>query len=108
VIDDDGTTSTPALVEVRSSNPPTARASVPEKAKGGTTVTLDASASSDSDGTIVSYQFTFGDGTQLVSTTPVVTHVWSPVRATTYGWTLVVTDDAGVRAGTQGTIKITP
>ena len=108
VVDDDGTTSTPTLVEVRSSNPPTARASVPSKAKGGTPVTLDASASSDSDGTIVSYHFTFGDGTEIVSTTPVVTHVWSPARATTYGWTLVVTDDTGVRAGTQGTIKITP
>ncbi|MEN3271529.1 MAG: serine protease AprX [Actinomycetota bacterium] len=108
VIDDDGSTSTPTLVEVRSSNPPTARATVPSKAKGGTVVTLDATASSDSDGSIVSYQFTFGDGTQVVSTTPVVTHVWSPSRATTYGWTLVVTDDAGVRAGTQGTIKVTP
>ncbi len=108
VVDDDGTTSTPIDVELRSSNPPTARASVPSKAKGGTPVTLDASASSDSDGSIVSYQFTFGDGTQVTSTSPVVTHVWSPMRATTYGWTLVVTDDAGIRAGTQGTIKITP
>jgi serine protease AprX len=108
VVDDDGSTSVPASAEVRSSNPPTASVSVPAKAKGGTTVTFDASASSDSDGSIVSYAFTFGDGTELVSATPVVTHVWSPTRATTYGWTLVVTDDAGVRSGTQGTIKITP
>ena len=108
VVDDDGATSTPALVEVRSSNPPAARASVPSKAKGGTAVTFDASASSDADGAIVLYHFTFGDGTELDSTTPVVQHTWAPPRATTYGWTLVVTDDAGVRAGTQGTIKITP
>ena len=108
VIDDDGVASVPALASVRSSNPPAAVTSVPKKAKGGDVVTFDASASTDLDGTIVSYHFTFGDGTELTSATPVVTHVWQPNRSATYGWTLVVTDDAGIRDGVGGSIKITP
>ena len=108
VVDDDGVTSIAVQASVRASDPPSAVASVPKKAKGGDVVSLDGSASIDSDGTIVSYHFTFGDGTELTSATPVVTHLWQPTRAATYGWTLVVTDDAGIRDGVSGSIKITP
>jgi serine protease AprX len=108
VVDDDGVASAPVQGTVRASDPPTAAATVPGKAKGGDAVTFDASSSSDPDGTVVSYRFTFGDGTEVVSMTPVVTHVWQPGRATTYGWTVVVTDDAGLRDGVSGSIKITP
>ena len=107
-VDDDGLTSAPAAVEVRVSNPPTASATVPARARSGSSVTFDASASSDVDGSIVSYQFTFGDGSSVVSSTPVVTHAYSVDRPSVFGWTVVVTDDAGVADATSGSIKITP
>ncbi len=51
--------------------------------------------SSDSDGTIASYAWTFGD-TQTSTTGPVVTHAYS--ASGTYPVTLKVTDDQGARA----------
>lgn len=43
----------------------------------GTTVTLDASASTTAYGTIVAYQFFFGDGSDpIVSSSPIVTHLY--------------------------------
>jgi hypothetical protein len=108
VVDDDGVTSAPASSAVRSSDAPDAEATVPAKAKGGQLVRFDASGSHDPDGSIVSYLFRFGDGTELTSSSPVVSYAWSPLRSTTYGWSVVVTDDAGVSDGVTGTIKITP
>jgi serine protease AprX len=108
VVDDDGLMSAPAAVEVKASNPPTAAATVPARARSGQAVTFDASASSDPDGTIVSYRFTFGDGSSVVSPTPVVTHTYAVDRPLVFGWTLVVTDDAGVAGATSASIKITP
>src|SRR5207237_9325074 len=67
VVDDDGVTSAPASTSVRSSDAPDAAASAPPKAKGGQPVRLDASASTDTDGSIVSYLFRFGDGTEVTS-----------------------------------------
>jgi hypothetical protein len=108
-VDDDGVASAPVSAVVRSSNPPVAAATVPGKAKSGTAVTFDASASTDPDGTVVSYRFTFGDGSpDLVSATPVVTHAYAADRALVFGWTVVVTDDTGVSDATGGSIKITP
>jgi serine protease AprX len=107
-VDDDGLASAPVSVEVRASNPPTASASVPARAKSGQAVTFDASASTDPDGSIVSYRFTFGDGTSVVSSSPVVTHTYTVDRPLVFGWTLVVSDDAGVADATSGSIRITP
>lgn len=106
VLDDDGVAGAPVSVEVRSSNPPVARASVPTKGDADAPVTFDASASSDPDGSIASYKFVFGDGTETTSTSPVVTHVYAPSKPTTYGWYVVVTDDAGISAGVDGSIRI--
>jgi serine protease AprX len=107
-VDDDGLASAPVSVEVRSSNPPVAAARAPGKAKSGTVVTFDASSSSDPDGSIVSWTFTFGDGTSVVSSSPVVRHAYAADRALVFGWTVTVTDDAGVSDATGGSIKITP
>ena len=107
-VDDDGLASAPASLEVRSSNPPVASASAPGRARSGTAVTFDASASSDPDGSVVSWTFTFGDGTSVVSSSPVVTHAYAADRALVFGWTVTVTDDAGVSDATGGSIKITP
>lgn len=107
-VDDDGLASAPVTAEVRASNPPVAAASVPAKAKSGQVVTFDASASTDPDGQVVSYRFTFGDGTSVVSSTPVVTYTYAADRALVFGWTLTVTDDAGVADATGGSLKVTP
>lgn len=40
-------------------------------------VTLDASGSYDPDGTIVSYEFLFGDGTSATQTSPIAVHTYS-------------------------------
>lgn len=108
VIDDDGLAGTPVSALIRASDPPVASAAAPKSGKGGRAVTIDASGSTDPDGSIVSYTFTFGDGTELTSSSPVVTHTWSPARPMTYAWSVVVTDDAGITDGVAGTIKITP
>jgi serine protease AprX len=107
-VDDDGAVSAPVAVAVRASDPPVARASVPSKAKAGASVRFDASGSTDPDGSIVSYRFTFGDGTpDVVSASPVVSHAYSANRALVFGWTVVVTDDAGLADATSGSVKIT-
>ncbi len=107
VVDDRGLASAAVAVAVRSSNPPSASASVPARAKAGATVTFDASASFDPDGSIVSYTFTFGDGTTITSSSPTATHAYNPDRPRLFGWSVRVTDDAGISAATTGTIKIT-
>ena len=58
----------------------------------GLTCTFDASGSSDSDGTIVSYDWNLGDGTQATGVT--ATHDYSADNTYTVG--LTVTDDAGL------------
>lgn len=79
---------------------------------GETTVTLDASASQDSDGRIVSYTWIFGDGSasQTVAT-PVVTHVFPDTRITCdqviYAVQLTVTDDKGDRDSTTDQVTVT-
>jgi serine protease AprX len=107
-MDDDGLTSAPASAEVRASNPPVAVASAPSHGKSGAAITFDAAASSDPDGTIVAYRFVFGDGSEVVSTSPVVAHAYTVARPSRFAWAVVVTDDAGVSDAVGGTVKITP
>lgn len=57
----------------------------------GLSVSVDGSASTDSDGTVASYAWTFGDGT--TGTGKTATHTYQ--AAGTYDVTLVVTDDKG-------------
>jgi len=108
-VDAAGLQSAPAAVSILSDNPPLASASVAGHARTGTSVTLDGSASSASPGaTIVSWSWTFGDGSSASGQT--VAHVWttgsgSPVY---YAWRLLVTDSFGRTDATAGTIKITP
>ena len=109
VVDDDGVASASVSVEVRASDPPVAAATAPKKGKSGQPVTFDASASSDPDGTIVAYEWDFGDGSPpVVTSSPVVTHTYAVTRATVFGWSVRVVDDAGVADATGSTIRITP
>ncbi len=63
-------------------------------APNGLTVTFNASASSDPDGTILGYQWNFGDGTTVLNTTSAtVTHVYA--NSGTFMVNLIVLDSRG-------------
>jgi arylsulfatase A-like enzyme/PKD repeat protein len=57
----------------------------------GSTCTFDGTSSTDSDGTVVSYSWDFGDG--LTSTDPAPTHTYADPGV--YAVTLIVTDNRG-------------
>ena len=59
----------------------------------GLTASVNATASSDSDGTIASYRWAFGDGDTTTLPTPQTQHTYA--AAGTYDVTLTVTDDDG-------------
>ncbi|MCR2814205.1 MULTISPECIES: PKD domain-containing protein, partial [Microbacterium] len=90
VTDDDGATATTTQqVVVEPPNvAPTARFTV---AADDLRVSVDAASSSDSDGTIASYTWDFGDGT--TATGPTATHLYASAGGK--GITLTVTDDDG-------------
>ena len=68
------------------------------------TVTFDASASSDRDGTITGYRWSFGDGTASGSGV-IVNHVYQ--TAGTFTATLTVTDNRGKSASTSRDVTVT-
>jgi serine protease AprX len=107
-VDDDGLVSAPVTATVRASDPPVAVVDAPRHARNGVAVTFDASASTDPDGTIVSYTFRLGDGTEVTTSSPTLTHTYATARPVWLGWSVVVTDDAGLSDGVTGAIKVTP
>jgi len=85
--------------------PPTANAGpdqsvTDDNADGMATVTLDASASSDSDGAIVSYHWT--EGATRLGTGPIIT---LPLTVGVHNILLLVTDDNG--SGAQDSVLVT-
>jgi uncharacterized repeat protein (TIGR01451 family) len=68
----------------------------------GTAVQFNGSSSYDSDGTIVSYSWTFGDGGGGAGTTP--SHIYS--AAGTYTATLTVTDNSSAQSSANATVTI--
>jgi chitinase len=79
---------------------------------GQTNVVFNASGSRDSDGTIVSYVWNFGDGSPDQTTTgPTVGHVFPDTAARcleiTYTVLLTVVDDGGERATASAAVKVT-
>ena len=80
--------------------PPTARfsATCTELACG-----FDASASTDTDGTIVSYDWTLGDGATAAGVT--ASHTYA--AAGTYSVTLTVTDDGGLTGAATNAVTVT-
>ena len=99
VTDTDGETSTPAgvVIDVEPPDyPPVASLAVTQLASPPLTVNADASASSDTDQSpIASYQFDFGDGSPVVTTTPPTAasqHTYATSGSHTV--TLLVTDTA--------------
>lgn len=79
---------------------------------GQTVVTMDANASSDSDGHIAAYLWSFGDGTaDETLNKPVTTHVF-PAPAGCYERVvtvqLAVSDDTGLRGFASQQVTIQP
>ena len=102
VTDNDGATTSltkPVSVTVGPNQPPIASfTAVPTNLS----VALNASGSADPDGVVVSYAWTFGDGTTDVGVTP--THVYA--SAGTYTVTLTVTDAAGATGATSRSLFV--
>lgn len=76
----------------------------PQSGTAPVTVTADSSASSDSDGSIVSRSINFGDG-YVASNTATASH--SYVNAGTYTVTLSVTDNSGLTATATKSVSVT-
>jgi len=62
-------------------------------------VVFDASASSDPDGSITNYSWTFGDGNETVTIGPITMHVYS--QEGTYEAKLTVTDNGNMKNTTK-------
>jgi len=67
-------------------------------------VTFDASASYDPDGSIVSYQWDFGDGNVTTVADPIITHVYGDCGNCTV--TLTVTDNEGLASSTSQIVPV--
>lgn len=110
VTDDQGLSvaSAPVTVTVVSAaNPVASFTFSPTDAKAGDTVNFNASASSVPPGReIRTYQWDFGDGTSLTTSTPTASHPY--LVAKTYAVVLTVIDDIGRRATFTLTVTVNP
>jgi PKD repeat protein len=94
---------TPPTPPPATNQPPVARAGGPYTGTVGVPLTLSGATSTDADGTIASYAWTFGDNTTGTGATPSKTYT----AAGTYTARLTVTDNAGAPATAQATVTIT-
>jgi chitodextrinase/exonuclease III len=105
VTDDAGATGTFSIVvEVQPPNlAPVSQAGGPYTSTTRRVVRFSGLGSTDADGTIVSYQWRFGDGT--VGTGPKPTHLYT--RQGNYTATLVVVDNDGASHSSSASVRIT-
>ena len=109
VMDDAGATDsagTTATIGEIVNQPPMANANGPYSGTTGVPVMFDGTASTDSDGTIVSYDWDFGDGTTMTDAGPTPSHTYLSDGIFTV--TLTVTDDAGATGMDTTTATIGP
>lgn len=83
--------------------PPVAEANGPYSGKKGTAIKLSSIGSNDTNGTIASYLWNFGDGQTSTEANP--THAYS--TAGTFTATLTVTDNEGAQATDTATVTVT-
>jgi PKD repeat protein len=106
VTDDDGGSSsctTIADITAAPNDPPICDANGPYSGQTGVPVTFDGTGSSDPDGTIVSYEWDFGDGSTGTGATP--THTYA--AAGTFLVELCVTDDDTAQSCCETSATIT-
>jgi len=84
---------TRSISVVNAPPPPTATFTPPSSSLSGQAATFDASASTDPDGTITSYAWSFGDGATTTTSSPTTAHTYATEG--TYTATLTVTDNYG-------------
>ena len=83
---------------------PTAVANGPYSGSVNAAINFDSSGSSDSDGTIASYNWNFGDGATSTAQNP--SHAYT--SAGTYTATLTVTDNGGLSNSATATVTVNP
>jgi PKD repeat protein len=109
VTDNEGSPSAPSTTTATiglGNQPPVADPNGPYTGTVGVPVAFDGTGSSDPDGTIVSYDWDFGDGTVVLDAGPTPTHTYA--AAGLYNVTLTVTDDAGATDSAMTTATINP
>ena len=108
VTDDDGATdtaSTTATINPADGNtPPSADAGGPYTGFVGDSLSFDGSASADTDGSIVRFDWDFGDNSTAADAGPAPTHIFA--AAGEYTITLTVTDDQGASASATTTATL--
>jgi len=104
VTDDQGATGTDTIfVSVAENQAPTADAGADQTTHVGNAINFDGSGSSDADGSITSYEWSFGDGE--TANTATINHAYAAPG--TYTATLTVTDNGGLTAQDTAEITIT-
>jgi PKD repeat protein len=78
----------------------------PSRPQPNATVTFNASASYDVDGTIVSYTWNFGDGNVTTVGTPIITHIYTAEG--NYTVSLTVLDNSGLSNSTSQLLEVLP
>ncbi len=105
VTDDDGATnsvSTTAVIGTVANQPPVANLGGPYNGTVGTALQFDGSASSDVDGSIVSYSWDFGNGLIGAGEAPTATYA----EAGAFNVTLTVMDNLGATSSVSTTVEI--
>src|SRR5574341_864805 len=103
VTDNDGATNSATTTAMIANQPPIANAGGPYGGLTGVAVQFNGNGSSDPDGTISTYAWSFGDTTNGSGATP--THIYT--SAGTYTATLTVTDNNGASHSATANVTIT-
>ncbi|PSQ52350.1 hypothetical protein BRD20_07255 [Halobacteriales archaeon SW_8_65_20] len=106
VIDDDGATDTVTKQITVDNEPPNAALSVPNSAKTGESVTLDASGSTDPDDPVGPYKWDFDGDDNIDRTTDSATTTYEYADDGEYTPTVTITDDDGESDTASETISI--